>query len=215
MSTEKEAPSDGAFDFHPDYSPAQLRRRLQGTEFMLVSRMLRVARPPGAWTGPFVVGLHRELFGQFFPAQSGRPRTGEINFGRRAGAAPERLDGLLMQLSTELHARLQEALAIKHEGRLLEFVFLAAARSHAEMIRIHPFIDGNGRWARLTTTIFLRDAGLVCGTIIEPSEKRRYIEAIDRAIDEHEPGDLANILARGFVLQASRRRSGHRANQRS
>jgi hypothetical protein len=36
------------------------------------------------------------------------------------------------------------------------------------------------------------------------------IEAIDRAIDEHEPGDLANILARGFVLQRSRGRSAHR-----
>lgn len=210
MSTEEEAPSVGAFDFHPDLPPAQLRRRLQGIEFVLVNGMLRAVRPPDAWTGPFVVGLHRELFGRFFPASSGSPRTGEINFGRRAGEAPERLDDLLKQLSANFQADLQEARAIKHEGRLLEFVFLAAARSHAEMIRIHPFIDGNGRWARLTTTIFLRDAGLVCGTIIVPNEKKRYIESIDRAIDEREPGDLANILARGFILQASRRRSGHR-----
>jgi Fic family protein len=95
---------------------------------------------------------------------------------------------------------------MKNEEQLLEYSFLAAARTHAEMIRIHPFVDGNGRWARLATSIFLRDVGLACGTIIEPSKKRQYIAAIDRAIDEGEPGDLSNILARGFVLQAARRR---------
>ena len=35
-----------------------------------------------------------------------------------------------------------------NDEKLTESAFLAAARGHAEMIRIHPFIDGNGRWAR-------------------------------------------------------------------
>jgi fido (protein-threonine AMPylation protein) len=157
------------------------------------------------------VDLHRRLFGKFFSSQAGRPRTGEANYGHRAGAAPEKLDGLLQQLALQLRDALKSAAKMRRdESAWIEHVFLSAARTHAEMINIHPFVDGNGRWARLLTSVFLRDAGLSCGTIILPQEKPLYIEAIDRAIDEREPGDLANLLAKGFAIQASRREVGNR-----
>jgi fido (protein-threonine AMPylation protein) len=182
---------------------------LQGIEFHIAARFFQTERHHNEWNGLFVVGLHRRLFEKFFPTQAGRPRTGESIYGRRAGAAPEKLDGLLQQLALQLRDDLKSASKMRRdEAALVEHVFLAAARTHAEMINIHPFVDGNGRWARLLTSVFLRDAGLPCGTIILPQEKPQYINAIDRAIDEREPGDLANLLAKGFAIQASRREEG-------
>lgn len=92
-----------------------------------------------------------------------------------------------------------------NDEKLTESAFLAAARGHAEMIRIHPFIDGNGRWARLVTGVFLCDCGFQAGTIIRAARKLEYIEATDRAIDHGECGDLANILLDGYIEQADRR----------
>ncbi len=205
------APNVGVFDEHPEYSPDNLRRRLQGIEFHIASRFFQTERHPNEWHGVFIVELHRRLFGRLFPSQAGRPRNGEANYGHRAGAAPEKLDGLLQQLALQLRDDLKSARKIrKDESAWIEFVFLSAARTHTEMINIHPFVDGNGRWARLLTSVFLRDAGLSCGTIILPQEKPQYIKAIDRAIDEREPGDLANLLAKGFAIQASRRGEGNR-----
>ena len=74
-----------------------------------------------------------------------------------------------------------------------------AARDHAEMIRIHPFIDGNGRWARIATVLFLRDCGYAEGTFVAKRDRARYIAAADRCIDNGEPGDLADLLLEGYI----------------
>jgi hypothetical protein len=41
-----------------------------------------------------------------------------------------------------------------------------------------------------------------------PKDKKRYIDAMNRASDNQEPGDLANILLEGFLYQANRQGSG-------
>lgn len=76
------------------------------------------------------------------------------------------------------------------------------------MIRIHPFIDGNGRLARIITSVFLVDAGLKAGTIVPARIKTEYIESTDRAIDQGECGDLATILLDGYIEQAEKRDKG-------
>ena len=88
----------------------------------------------------------------------------------------------------------------------LDIAFLHAARDHAEMVRIHPFVDGNGRWARIVTTLFfLSDCGYPVGSIIRGTQKRAYISALDRCIDNAAPGDLANHLLAGYVEAMKRR----------
>jgi Fic family protein len=55
-----------------------------------------------------------------------------------------------------------------------------AARVHADFVKIHPFVDGNGRTARLLFNLELMKAGFPA--VILPYEKRlQYYEALDQA----------------------------------
>ncbi|MCA9428447.1 MAG: Fic family protein [Candidatus Omnitrophica bacterium] len=65
-----------------------------------------------------------------------------------------------------------------------------AARTHTDFVGIHPFVDGNGRSARLLMNLDLMRAGFP--PVILPVESRlAYYEAIDKA---HVNGDYSAIL---------------------
>jgi fido (protein-threonine AMPylation protein) len=158
-----------------------------------------------------LTALHREIFGQHFAGQAGIFRQAEANYGVRAAVRPEHIEPLFHQLILKIQDNL--TVALKHKGitpGLVEHVFLSAARDHAEMIRIHPFVDGNGRWARLATSLYIYDCGFDCGTIVFARDRREYFDGIHRAQDGNEPGDLANLLLKGFLFQSGRRLGGLR-----
>ncbi len=62
-----------------------------------------------------------------------------------------------------------------------------AAWTHAEFVRIHPFIDGNGRTARLLMNyqLLLHDYPTIS---VSPEDRLIYIEALDKYASE---GDLS------------------------
>jgi Fic family protein len=76
-----------------------------------------------------------------------------------------------------------------------------AARVHADFVKIHPFVDGNGRTSRLLMNLELMKDGFP--PVVLPVEKRlEYYEALDRA---HTMGDytpflilVADTVERGF-----------------
>jgi Fic family protein len=55
-----------------------------------------------------------------------------------------------------------------------------SALLHKELVTIHPFIDGNGRTARLLMNLALLQGGYVV-TIIPPILRNDYIDAIKKA----------------------------------
>lgn len=66
-----------------------------------------------------------------------------------------------------------------------------AARLHSDFVKIHPFVDGNGRTARLLLNLELLKAGFPA--IVLPVERRlAYYEALDKA---HVDGDLSDFVA--------------------
>jgi len=66
-----------------------------------------------------------------------------------------------------------------------------AARLHADFVKIHPFVDGNGRTARLLMNLDLLKAGFPA--VVLPVEQRlRYYEALDAA---HVRGDYLPFFA--------------------
>ncbi len=65
-----------------------------------------------------------------------------------------------------------------------------AARLHADFVKIHPFVDGNGRTARLLMNLDLLAAGFPA--VVLPVEHRLgYYEALDTA---HVQGEYAPFL---------------------
>ena len=66
-----------------------------------------------------------------------------------------------------------------------------AARVHADFVKIHPFVDGNGRTARLLMNLELMKAGFPAAVL--PVEKRlEYYETLDAA---HTQNDYQPFLS--------------------
>jgi Fic-DOC domain mobile mystery protein B len=60
----------------------------------------------------------------------------------------------------------------------------AAARFHHRLVQVHPFPNGNGRWARLATDVLLRRAGerpFAWGEEAGASARASYIAALRHA----------------------------------
>jgi Fic family protein len=61
----------------------------------------------------------------------------------------------------------------------------AIARFHFKFLEIHPFSDGNGRMARLLTTLLLIKYGFP-PILIEGEEREQYFDALIKS--EQDPG---------------------------
>ena len=63
-----------------------------------------------------------------------------------------------------------------------------AAKVHAEFVKIHPFIDGNGRTSRLLMNYELMKVGFP-PAVIKAIDRARYYDALDHAhtTGDHEP----------------------------
>jgi fido (protein-threonine AMPylation protein) len=180
----------------------------------VLQRLLGELRSPADWRPAFVASIHSRVFGKLFPGQAAVFRAGETIFGKQSGVPVHEIETRFSNLVAQMACDLRTISQIGDGDELTQATFLAAAQSHAEMIRIHPFIDGNGRWARIATGVFLCDCGFHAGTIVRAARKREYISAMDRAIESSECGDLANILLDGYIEQAEKHPSSGRKSRR-
>ena len=68
-----------------------------------------------------------------------------------------------------------------------------AARVHADLIKIHPFADGNGRTSRLLMNLELLKSGFPAGVL--PVDKRlEYYEALDTAHTKDNPQPFLSLV---------------------
>lgn len=75
-----------------------------------------------------------------------------------------------------------------HENTIIQ-----AALLHGELVRIHPFTDGNGRTARLVMNLVLMNEGLL-PIVIRKEDRLEYYEALDRAHVERDYADFVDLL---------------------
>jgi len=123
--------------------------------------------------------VHKHLFGKIW-GWAGAYRLSEKNIGVPA-----------WQISTEMRTCLDDARYWRENNTYdpLE----ATARLHHKLVWVHPFANGNGRWARIMADTYLvsldQDIFLNwsdSGTLIAESDHRaRYIAAL-RAADGHD-----------------------------
>lgn len=69
-----------------------------------------------------------------------------------------------------------------------------AARLHLDFVKIHPFVDGNGRTARLLMNFDLMKSGFL-SVIIQVSERLAYYEALDKAHTQNDYNDFMALSA--------------------
>lgn len=83
----------------------------------------------------------------------------------------------------ELFNWVRSAINIKHP-------VVTAAVAHYNMVRIHPFDDGNGRGARILMNLILMKKGYP-PAILKLEDRKNYIEALNNA----DKGDIASFVA--------------------
>ena len=79
---------------------------------------------------------------------------------------------------------------------------ITAALGHYNMVRIHPFDDGNGRGARLLMNLILIQKGFP-PAILKDEERRKYIDSITKA-DRGDASEFVEYIAQSlFQTQES------------
>ena len=85
---------------------------------------------------------------------------------------------------------LMEKLILNYETWNNYHPIIRAALLHGEIVKIHPFIDGNGRTSRLLMNLDLMNSGY--NTVIIKKESRlKYYEALDKA---HTTGNYTDFV---------------------
>lgn len=77
---------------------------------------------------------------------------------------------------------------------------LTAAYLHDELVRIHPFIDGNGRTCRLLMNLYLLRKGYVLVTLKGDNEaKISYYKALERSHCDNDPSDFQKVVVEAEI----------------
>ncbi len=132
---------------------------------------------------PWARRLHEEMYEDVWE-WAGRFRLKDFNLGGPFGQVQERLYNLFEDL--------------EHWARQGMDPVEQAARLHHRAVEIHPFVNGNGRWARMLTNIWLNLQGAPPVAWPEPSIgdvspiRDEYIAAL-RAADAGEIEPLLRI----------------------
>ncbi len=154
-----------------DYARDQATRDLQTLHRLHVQAQAEVdalldARPDlPVWEPDFVIGLHRRFFTdapahflmqssrngtRFATDRPGELRTENVRIGRHVPPDAQAVPRFMERLAEAYCAD-----RLHGDDRLL-----AVAASHHRLLWVHPFLEGNGRVARLFTHAFLRRIGL-------------------------------------------------------
>ena len=85
---------------------------------------------------------------------------------------------------------LMEKLIINYEDWKKYHPIIRLALLHGELVKIHPFVDGNGRTSRLVMNLSLMNNGYL-QIIVKKDKRLEYYNALDKA---HTIGDLQILL---------------------
>lgn len=136
-----------------------------------------------------IKALHRLFYQKIDPKDAGKYRKIRVFISGSAYKlpAPESVTKLMKDFCTHINKEIKDMHPV-----------IQAALAHKDFVFIHPFVDGNGRVARLImNTILLRNGYPV--TLIPPVYRLEYINALEKAHTNDEP--FINFIA-GCVRQA-------------
>ena len=129
--------------------------------------------------------IHKLVLSRIDDDNSGRYRETQVRIAGAAFTPPE--SWLVPNLMTEWGEWLLGEGTSSHPVEL-------AALAHHRLVAIHPFIDGNGRTARLVMNLILMRAGYP-PTVIQRINHRQYYRVLDQA-DSGKSVALVNFVGR-------------------
>ena len=171
----------------------------------LVSATRKAIEETGAdqrFSADHIRGLHRMWLEKIYP-WAGQYRSVNLSKGDFPFAAASQIPRLMERLERE---QLREYTPYR-AGPAGDELQLGLAAVHVELVLIHPFRDGNGRWARLVATLMALQAGLppLDFSGVKGRERQRYFQAVHAAL----AGNLAPMMLvfERIVARTQRKRS--------
>jgi Fic-DOC domain mobile mystery protein B len=157
---------------------AKTRQAVDAAEFRAISKVYQkyLTRPVTSksvsFTYEWLLETHKEMFGEIW-SWAGEKRSTQKN----VGVPPQQIGSEIHRLMSELHQWEKEKAD----------TFEIGVRLHHRLVWIHPFENGNGRWARLVSDIYLRKNRLPVvkwpsdPVVVEQNFKPRYVAALKSA----------------------------------
>lgn len=128
-----------------------------------------------------ILDLHRLILQKIVDDQAGRYRTVPVRIAGSTVVMPNAMK--IPELMGTFVSWLQKA---------SESPLTIAVDAHFKLVSIHPFVDGNGRTARLLMNLLLMQAGYP-PAIIRKEERKEYVASIEKA-------QLGGSLAHYYTL---------------
>ena len=137
----------------------------------------------------WLLQLHYEMFGDVWE-WAGKPRKVELSIGIKAYMVPMELKKLV------------DDLIYWQEHKTFNTIEIAS-KIHHRAVQIHPFKNGNGRWARMLANIYLKQNGLAPTKwnenllSKENPHRDKYITALKKA-DKGDYTELIKMHSKSF-----------------
>lgn len=93
---------------------------------------------------------------------------------------------------------LMEQLIVNYNSWKEYHPIIRAALLHVELVKIHPFVDGNGRTSRLLMNLALMSSGYV-PLIIKKDNRLKYYEALDKAHTTNDYTDFIKLITKAEI----------------
>ena len=127
--------------------------------------------------------IHNLILKEIDNKNAGKYRVENVSI---SGASKEPTD--FIQIPEEM-----EKLIYKYEEWDNYHPLIRSALLHGEFVFIHPFIDGNGRTARLLMNFEAMKNGYL-PIIIKANLRAKYYDALDKAMTEHDYTDFIKLI---------------------
>lgn len=127
-----------------------------------------------------IKNIHRLVLKDIDDENAGRYRTENVTIKGAVHVPPDYL----------MVPELMEMLVLKYKHWDKYHPIIKAALLHGELVKIHPFIDGNGRTSRLVMNLCLMNSGYL-PVIIKKEKRLDYYNALDKA---HTTGDYTDFV---------------------
>lgn len=114
--------------------------------------------------------IHAIVLKEIDPKYAGRYRDIQVRIAGSTHTPPD-----------PLHiSRLMEKFAGQYLSKAHDHPIARAALAHFSLVDIHPFVDGNGRTARLLMNLILLQEGYFPAVILK-NDRRKYYDALEKA----------------------------------
>lgn len=138
-----------------DVVPVTKSQREVTNYFKTLNRLFTLARNHRDLSIPFVSDLHKSLMDKILKKGAGEIRNGGVFVGHA-----NREEGLVVKHNPPFHTRSEIEHALRELFKYIQkqddiHPLIKGGILHHEVAYIHPFLDGNGRIARLLTAYYL------------------------------------------------------------